>query len=131
MTGEGFFSFIKTGSRALLVTFALVAAYIILRRMARQMRKGVDIATRQSIQGLEMLWNEEGQLRMQIELSTGTNGKLTIHFEGSESGEKHCPIEVAVHASSIVQEFEVPAGVHSIVIAIDSERIYRRLPASS
>lgn len=128
MTGEGFFSFIETGSHALLVTLALVAAYIILRRMARQMRKGVDIATRQSIQRLEMQWNEEGRLRVQIELSTGANGTLTIHFEGSESGEKQSPIEVAVLASPLVQEFNVPAGAHGIVIATDSERIYRRLP---
>ena len=63
MTGEGFFSFIETGSRALLVTLALVAGYIILRRMARQMRKGIDIATRQSIEGLDMHWGEGGNCK--------------------------------------------------------------------
>ena len=127
MTGEGFFSFIETGTRALLVTFALVAGYIILRRMARQMRKGVDIATRQSIEGLDMHWGEEGRLHIRLEL-TGTLGKVAIHFEGDEKAESAASHVLEPDSRLVRKEFDVPASSHSIVIATDSERIYRRLP---
>ena len=40
---------VETGVAALLVTLALVAGYIVIKRMVRQMRKGVVLATRQSI----------------------------------------------------------------------------------
>jgi hypothetical protein len=127
MTGEGFFSFIETGTRALLVTFALVAGYIILRRMARQMRKGVDIATRQSIEGLDMHWGEEGRLYVGLEL-TGTQGKITIHFEGDPNTEAAASHILEPETLQVNEDFDVPAYAHSIVIATDSERIYRRLP---
>ena len=41
MNGESVLSMLETGATALLVTLALVAAYVILKRMARQMRKGL------------------------------------------------------------------------------------------
>lgn len=127
MTGEGLFSFIETGTRALLVTFALVAGYIILRRMARQMRKGVDIATRQSIEGLDMHWGEEGRLHIRLEL-TGTLGKVAIHFEGDQKSETAASHVLEPDSRLVRKELDVPASSHSIVIATDSERIYRRLP---
>ena len=127
MTGEGFFSFIETGTRALLVTLALVAGYIILRRMARQMRKGVDIATRQSIEGLDMHWGEGGQLHIRLEL-TGTQGKIAIHFEGDQKAEAAASHVFEPDSRLVRKEFDVPTSAHSVVIATDSERIYRRLP---
>lgn len=129
MSGEGFFSFIETGTRALLVTLAIVTGYIVLRRMARQMRKGVDIATRQTIDGVEMHWVEDGRLSIRLELTNGAQGGFSVHFEGGEDQTEVAAFATDDGSTMFSREFEVPAHAHTVVISTASERIYRRLPS--
>ena len=78
MNGERVLSMLETGATALLVTLALVAAYVILKRMARQMRKGVDLATRQAIDAVTMNWMGDGRLHIRIELPNGMARRLVL-----------------------------------------------------
>ena len=66
---------------------------------------------------------------MYVELElTGTLGKVAIHFEGDQKAEAAASHVLEPESRLVKKEFDVPASAHSIVIATDSERIYRRLP---
>ncbi len=131
MNGERVLSMLETGATALLVTLALVAAYVVLKRMARQMRKGVDLATRQSIDEVNMRWQDDGRLHIHVALPQGMSGRLSISFEPEEEGAK-TPVYEAMNASeSLELALDVPDAVKALVIEAPSEKLFRPLPPRS
>lgn len=131
MNGERVLSMLETGATALLVTLALVAAYVVLKRMARQMRKGVDLATRQSIDEVTMRWQDDGRLHIHVALPQGMSGRLSISFEPEEEGAK-TPVYEAMNASeSLELALDVPDAVKALVIEAPSEKLFRPLPPRS
>jgi hypothetical protein len=131
MNGERALSMLETGATALLVTLALVAAYVILKRMARQMRKGVDLATRQAIDAVTMNWLDDGRLHIRIELPQGMAGRLVLSFESKE-GQVGSPVHEANDAStSIDLSVDVPDEARALVVEASAEKLFRPLPSRS
>ncbi len=131
MNGERVLSMLETGATALLVTLALVAAYVILKRMARQMRKGVDLATRQAIDAVTMNWLDDGRLHIRIELPQGMAGRLVLFFESKE-GQVGSPVHEANDAStSIDVSVDVPGEARALVVEASAEKLFRPLPSRS
>jgi hypothetical protein len=131
MNGERLLSMLETGATALLVTLALVAAYVVLKRMARQMRKGVDLATRQSIDEVTMQWQDDGRLHIHVALPQGMSGRLSISFEPEEEG-RETPVHKAMNASkSLELSLDVPVAAKALVIETPSEKLFRPLPHRS
>jgi hypothetical protein len=131
MNGERVLSMLETGATALLVTLALVAAYVILKRMARQMRKGVDLATRQAIDAVTMNWLDDGRLHIHIELPQGMAGRLVLSFESKES-QVGSPVHEANDAStSIDLAVDVPDEARALVVEASAEKLFRPLPSRS
>lgn len=122
---------LETGATALLVTLALVAAYVILKRLARQMRKGVDLATRQAIDAVTMNWLDDGRLHICIELPQGMAGRLVLSFESKE-GQVGSPVHEANDAStSIDVSVDVPGEARALVVEVSAEKLFRPLPSRS
>jgi hypothetical protein len=131
MNGERLLSMLETGATALLVTLALVAAYVVLKRMALQMRKGVDLATRQSIDEVTMQWQDDGRLHIHVALPQGVSGRLSISFEPEEEG-RETPVHEAMNASkSLELSLDVPVAAKALVIETLSEKLFRPLPSRS
>ena len=130
MNGERALSMLETGATALLVTLALVAGYVVLKRMARQMRKGVDLATRQSIEEVSMRW-QDGRLHVHVALPQGLSGRLVVSFELAEQGGQ-TPAYEAMNANATLElTLDVPDGAKALVIEAPSEKLFRPLPPRS
>ena len=122
---------LETGATALLVTLALVAAYVILKRMARQMRKGVDLATRQAIDAVTMNWMGDGRLHIRIELPNGMAGRLVLSFESKE-GLVISPVHEANDATSTIElTIDVPDQAQALIVEAPAEKLFRPLPSRS
>ena len=131
MNGERVLSMLETGATALLVTLALVAAYVILKRMARQMRKGVDLATRQTIDAVTMNWMGDGRLHIRIELPNGMAGRLVLSFESKE-GLVISPVHEAYDATSTIElTIDVPDQAQALIVEAPAEKLFRPLPSRS
>lgn len=131
MNGERVLSMLETGATALLVTLALVAAYVILKRMARQMRKGVDLATRQAIDAVTMNWMGDGRLHIRIELPNGMAGRLVLSFESKE-GLVISPVHEANDATSTIElTIDVPDQAQALIVEAPAEKLFRPLPSRS
>jgi hypothetical protein len=131
MNGERALSMLETGATAMLVTLALVAAYVVLKRMARQMRKGVDLATRQSIDEVSMRWKSDGRLHVHIALPQGMSGRVAVSFEPVEQGEQ-MPVYEGMNASASLElTLDVPSRAKALVIEAPSEKLFRPLPPRS
>ena len=131
MNGERVLSMLETGATALLVTLALVAAYVILKRMARQMRKGVDLATRQTIDAVTMNWMGDGRLHIRIELPNGMAGRLVLSFESKE-GLVISPVHEANDATSTIElTIDVPDQAQALIVEAPAEKLFRPLPSRS
>ena len=130
MNGERALSMLETGATALLVTLALVAGYVVLKRMARQMRKGVDLATRQSIEEVSMRW-QDGRLHVHVALPQGLSGRLVVSFELAEQGGQTPAYEAMNANASLELTLDVPAGAKALVIEAPSEKLFRPLPPRS
>ena len=131
MNGERVLSMLETGATALLVTLALVAAYVILKRMARQMRKGVDLATRQAIDAVTMNWMGDGRLHIRIELPNGMAGRLVLSFESKE-GLVISPVHEAYDATSTIElTIDVPDQAQALIVEAPAEKLFRPLPSRS
>jgi hypothetical protein len=131
MTGTQLQSLLETGTHALLLTLALVAAYVILRRMANQMRKGVDLATKPSIESVEMNWDGQGPLLLRITSSQGIPGGLSIVFECDGGLQPKPGPELSIEATVTEVELQVPDGAKAVAITTASEKIIRPLQARS
>ena len=119
---------LETGATALLVTLALVAGYVVLKRMARQMRKGVDLATRQSIDELSMRW-QDGRLHDHVALPQGLSGRLVVSFELVGEQGVQTPAYEAMNANTSLElTLDVPDGAKALVIEAPSEKLFRPLP---
>jgi len=130
MNGERALSMLETGATAMLVTLALVAGYVVLKRMARQMRKGVDLATRQSIDEVSMRW-QDGRLHVRVALPQGLSGRLVVSFELAEQGGQ-TPAYEAMNANATLElTLDVPDGAKALVIEAPSEKLFRPLPPRS
>lgn len=131
MNGERVLSMLETGATALLVTLALVAAYVILKRMARQMRKGVDLATRQAIDAVTMNWMGDGRLHIRIELPNGMAGRLVLSFEFKE-GQVGPPVHEANDAATTIDvSVDVPDQAQALIVEAPAEKLFRPLPSRS
>lgn len=131
MNGERVLSILETGATALLVTLALVAAYVILKRMARQMRKGVDLATRQAIDAVTMNWMGDGRLHIRIELPNGMAGRLVLSFESKE-GQVGSPVHEANDAATTIDvSVDVPDQAQALIVEAPAEKLFRPLPSRS
>ena len=130
MNGERALSMLETGATALLVTLALVAGYVVLKRMARQMRKGVDLATRQSIDEVSMRW-QDGRLHVHVALPKGLSGRLVVSFELGEQGVQTPAYEAMNANTSLELTLDVPDGAKALVIEAPSEKLFRPLPLRS
>ena len=131
MNGERVLSMLETGATALLVTLALVTAYVILKRMARQMRKGVDLATRQAIDAVTMNWMGDGRLHIRIELPNGMAGRLVLSFESKE-GQVGPPVhETNDAATTIDVSVDVPDQAQALIVEAPAEKLFRPLPSRS
>lgn len=131
MNGERVLSMLETGATALLVTLALVAAYVVFKRMARQMRNGVDLATRQSIDEVRMRWQDDGRLHIHVALPQGMSGRLGVSFEPEEEGAQ-TPVYEAMNApASLDLSLDVPDAAKALVIEAPSEKLFRPLPSRS
>ena len=130
MNGERALSMLETGATALLVTLALVAGYVVLKRMARQMRKGVDLATRQSIDEVSMRW-QDGRLHVHVALPQGLSGRLVVSFELAEQGGQTPAYEAMNANASLELTLDVPDGAKALVIEAPSEKLFRLLPPQS
>ena len=131
MNGERALSMLETGATAMLVTLALVAAYVVLKRMARQMRKGVDLATRQSIEEVSMRWTDEGRLHVHVALPQGLSGRLVVSFELAQQGVQTPAYEAMNANASLELTLDVPYGAKALVIEAPSEKLFRPLPQRS
>ena len=130
MNVERALSMLETGATAMLVTLALVAGYVVLKRMARQMRKGVDLATRQSIDEVSMRW-QDGRLHVRVALPQGLSGRLVVSFELAEQGGQ-TPAYEAMNANATLElTLDVPDGAKALVIEAPSEKLFRPLPPRS
>lgn len=127
MTGTQLQSILETGSQALLLTFTLVAAYVILRRMASQMRKGVDLATQASIKQVEVKQDGRGGLLLRIECTQGIPRGVSVAFELSEGFSPEAEIELNQVNPVTEVELRVPDGAKAIAIISESEKIIRPL----
>ena len=115
----------------MLVTLALVAAYVILKRMARQMRKGVDLATRQAIDAVTMNWMGDGRLHIRIELPNGMAGRLVLSFESKE-GQVGPPVHEANDAATTIDvSVDVPDQAQALIVEAPAEKLFRPLPSRS
>ena len=131
MNGERVLSMLETGATALLVTLALVAAYVILKRMARQMRKGVDLATLQAIDAVTMNWMGDGRLHIRIELPNGMAGRLVLSFEFKE-GQVGPPVHAANDAATTIDvSVDVPDQAQALIVEAPAEKLFRPLPSRS
>lgn len=130
MNGERALSMLETGATAMLVTLALVAGYVVLKRMARQMRKGVDLATRQSIDEVSMRW-QDGRLHVHVALPQGLSGRLVVSFELAEQGGQTPAYEAMNANASLELTLDVPDGAKALVIEAPSEKLFRALPPRS
>ena len=131
MNGERVLSMLETSATALLVTLALVAAYVILKRMARQMRKGVDLATRQAIESVTMNWMDDGRLNIRLELPNGMAGRLVLSFESKE-GQVGPPVLEANDASTTIDvSVDVPDRAQALIVEAPAEKLFRPLPSRS
>lgn len=131
MNGERVLSMLETAATALLVTLALVAAYVILKRMARQMRKGVDLATRQAIDAVTMNWMGDGRLHIRIELPNGMAGRLVLSFESKE-GQVGPPVHEANDAATTIDvSVDVPDQAQALIVEAPAEKLFRPLPSRS
>ena len=130
MNGERALSMLETGATAMLVTLALVAGYVVLKRMARQMRKGVDLATRQSIDEVSMRW-QDGRLHVHVALPQGLSGRLVVSFELAEQGRQTPAYESMNANASLELTLDVPDGAKALVIEAPSEKLFRPLPLRS
>lgn len=127
MTGTQLQSLLETGTQALLLTLVLVAGYVILRRMANQMRKGVDLATTPSIEAVEVVWDGTGPMTLRITASQVIPGGLSIAFERHGGlPPEHGP-EVSVEAPVTEVQLHVPDAAKAIAITTASEKIIRPL----
>lgn len=124
-------SMLETGATALLVTLALVAAYVVLKRMARQMRKGVDLATRQSIDEVTMRWQNDGRIHIHVALPQGMSGRLGVFFEPTEDANEKPVYETMNASSSIELSLDVPDVAKALVIEAPTEKLFRPLPPRS
>ena len=131
MTGAQLQSLLETGTQALLLTLALVAGYVILRRMANQMRKGVDLATKPSIEAVEVVWDGTGPLTLRITSPQGIQGGLSIAFERHGGLPPEPGPEVRSEAAIVEVELQVPDGAKAIAISTASEKIIRPLKVVS
>lgn len=131
MNGERALSMLETGATAMLVTLALVAGYVVLKRMARQMRKGVDLATRQSIEEVSMRWTDEGRLHVHVALPHGLSGRLVVSFELAQQGGQTPAYEAMNANASLELTLDVPDGAKALVIEAPSEKLFRPLPPRS
>ena len=131
MNGERVLSMLETGATALLVTLALVAAYVVLKRMAGQMRKGVDLATRQSIDEVTMRWQNDGRIHIYIVLPQGMSGRLGLSFEPTDDVNGKPVFETINASSSIELALDVPDAAKALVIEAPSEKLFRPLPPQS
>ena len=131
MNGERVLSMLETGATALLVTLALVAAYIILKRMARQMRKGVDLATRQAIESVTMNWMDDGRLNIRLELPNGMAGRLVLSFESKEGQVEPLVYEANDATASIDLSVDVPDQAQALIVEAPAEKLFRPLPSRS
>ncbi|MBO75201.1 MAG: hypothetical protein CMD33_08010 [Flavobacteriales bacterium] len=128
MSGDRFISMVETGVAALLVTLALVAGYIVIKRMVRQMRKGVVLATRQSIDEVTLRWATDGRLQIHVHLPSGMSGRLVVYVE-YEQGRPEKPAFESIDATeSIEASIDVPSDARAIVIEAPMEKLYRPLP---
>ena len=130
MNGERALSMLETGATAMLVTLALVAGYVVLKRMARQMRKGVDLATRQSIEEVSMRW-QDGRLHVHVALPQGLSGRLVVSFELAQPGVQTPAYEAMNANASLELTLDVPDGAKALVIEAPSEKLFRPLPPRS
>ena len=131
MNVERVLSMLENGATALLVTLALVSAYVILKRMARQMRKGVDLATRQAIDAVTMNWMDDGRLHIRIELPRGMAGRLVLSFESKE-GQVGPPVHEANDATTSIEvSLDVPDKAKALVIEAPAEKLFRPFPSRS
>ena len=131
MNGESVLSMLETGATALAVTLALVAAYVILKRMARQMRKGVDLATHQAIDAVTMNWMDDGRLHIRIELPHGMAGRLVLSSESKEGQVGPSVHEVNNTSTSIDVSVDVPGEAQALIIEAPAEKLFRPLPSRS
>ena len=122
---------LETGATALLVTLALVAAYVILKRMARQMRKGVDLATRQAIESVTMNWMDDGRLNIRLELPNGMAGRLVLSFESKEGQVEQLVHEANDATTSIDVSVDVPDQAQALIVEAPAEKLFRPLPSRS
>lgn len=128
MSGERFISMIETGAAALVATLALVGGYVVLKRMARQMRKGVDLATRQCIEEVTLQWLEDGRLRVHVDLPRGLTDRLTIAFERKGGTLEKPSFETEGSPGSIDASLDVPSDANALVVEVPSEKLFRPLP---
>lgn len=131
MNGERALSMLEIGATALLVTLVLVASYVVLKRMARQMRKGVDLATRQSIDEVSMRWHDDGRLHVHVALPQGMSGRLGVSFEPTKKGAQMPAYEAMNASASLKLNLDVPDGAKALVIEAPSEKLFRPLPPRS
>ncbi len=131
MSSEGFLGIVETGVAALLVTLALVSGYIIVKRMAHQMRKGVDLATGQSINEVTFDWAKDDTLHIHVDLPRGMSGRLVISFE-SEQGILGTPVYQSEGVTESIDVFvDVPDEARAMVIEAPNEKLFRPLPIRS
>ena len=128
MSGDRFISMVETGVAALLVTLALVTGYIIIKRMVRQMRKGVVLATRQSIDEVTLSWATDGRLHIHVHLPSGMSGRLVVFAENEQGRPEKPAFEYIDATESIEASIDVPSDARAIVIEAPTEKLYRPIP---
>jgi hypothetical protein len=99
--------------------------------MARQMRKGVDLATRQAIDAVTMNWMGDGRLHIRIELPNGMAGRLVLSFEFKE-GQVGPPVHEANDAATTIDvSVDVPDQAQALIVEAPAEKLFRPLPSRS
>ena len=125
MTQQAFFDFLETASWALLVTGALVLAYVIVQRMKNQMQKGRIQAEMAPLDEVSLTRSTDGKLKIHLNAPRNWNKSIRIVIE-RQPGEQE--VFDDVHSGGPLNlEVAVPFDARGIAIHTPGQHVYKRL----
>jgi len=127
MTGNELYAALETGVLALLLTGFLVTAYVVLRRMASQMHKGVVQATVAQLEEVHIRRLEDGQVHIELSIPPDWKGTVSMAFEmtGEQMGDVFFTSTDPIDSIECTER--VPDQACALVIDVPGQKLYRTL----
>ena len=128
MTGNQLYAALETGVWALLVTVLMVVAYVVVRRMATQMHKGVVKASPAVLEELLIRRMEDGQLLIELAIPPHWKGTIAMAYE-LEDGMKMEAFYTSIDPVESIEYTQlIPEGARALIIDVPGQKLYRALP---